>query len=82
MNGVEESASVAGLVNQREIQGFEVPVDVQDGCAVPWYQSFAGVCLRRAKADSPFPNDGPRNSIQHFRTRKMAATILRQWRNR
>jgi excisionase family DNA binding protein len=29
MNVVEESAPVAGPVNQREIQGFEVPVDVK-----------------------------------------------------
>jgi excisionase family DNA binding protein len=29
MNGVGEAESVAGPVNQREIQGFEVPVDVK-----------------------------------------------------
>jgi len=29
MNVVEESAPVVGPVNQREIQGFEVPVDVK-----------------------------------------------------
>ena len=29
MNVVEESALVVGPVNQREIQGFEVPVDVK-----------------------------------------------------
>ncbi len=29
MDVVEESAPVAGSVNQREIQGFEVPVDVK-----------------------------------------------------
>jgi excisionase family DNA binding protein len=29
MNVVEESAPVVELVNQREIQGFEVPIDVK-----------------------------------------------------
>jgi predicted nuclease of restriction endonuclease-like (RecB) superfamily len=69
----------AGTARNSRLRG---PGRRQNGRAISWRQSIAGVCLRRAKADSPFPNDGPRNSVQHFRTRKVAAPILRQWRNR
>ena len=61
---------------------FEVAVDVKAAARFLGGESVLGVCLRGAKADSPFPNDGPRNSVQPFRTRKVAAKILRRWRNR
>ena len=45
-------------------------------------QPPAGVCLRRAKADSPLPHDGPLDPIPTVGTGRVATTISCQWRNR
>jgi len=79
MDSLHESTSVEQPRHHQNVQGFEVPVDVKTAAR---FLGVAGVCLRRAKADSPFPNHGPLNSVQHLRTRKVAAQILREWRNR
>jgi|GEM_PF-5663338 hypothetical protein len=79
---VQFSTASTEPTQRPETAGYEMPVDVKTAARFPWSESVAGVCLRQAKADSPFPNDGPLNSVQSVRTRKMAATILCEWRNR
>jgi hypothetical protein len=45
-------------------------------------QPFARVCLRRAKADSPLPHDGPRDPVPTLGTGRVAPAISCEWRNR
>ena len=72
MNVVEESAPVVGPVNQREIQGFEVPVDVKTAAR------FLGVSPSLVYAYVE------RKQIPHFRmmgrTIRFSLSELEKWR--
>ena len=72
MNVVEESAAVVGPVNQREIQGFEVPVDVKTAA------QFLGVSPSLVYAFVE------RKQIPHFRMMgraiRFSLTELEKWR--
>jgi excisionase family DNA binding protein len=72
MNVVEESAPVVGPVNQREIQGFEVPVDVKTAAR------FLGV------SPSLVYVYVERKQIPHFRMMgraiRFSLTELEKWR--
>jgi excisionase family DNA binding protein len=72
MNVVEESAPVVGPVNQREIQGFEVPVDVKTAAR------FLGVSPSLVYAYVE------RKQIPHFRVMgraiRFSISELEKWR--
>ena len=46
------------------------------------HQPFAGVCLCRAKADSPLPHDGPLDPLPTVGAGRVAPAISCEWRNR
>ena len=45
-------------------------------------QPLAGICLPRAKADSPLPHDGPLDPLPTVGVGRVAPAISCEWRNR
>ena len=74
MNAVQESTSLAGQVNQPEIQGFEVPVDVKTAAR------FLGVSPSLVYAYVE------RKQIPHFRMMgraiRFSISELEKWRQK
>jgi excisionase family DNA binding protein len=74
MNAVQESTSLAGQVNQPEIQGFEVPVDVKTAAR------FLGVSPSLVYAYVE------RKQIPHFRMMgraiRFSISELEKWRRK
>ena len=60
----------------------DAPITVKAPARFLGVSPLAGVCLRRAKADSPLPHDGPLDPLPTVGTGRVAPAISCKWRNR
>ena len=67
----------SGSVTVRDLVRYALRRNPFLGC-----RPFAGVCYRRAKADSPLPHDGPLDPLPAVGAGRVAPTISCEWRNR